>query len=211
MLINTVTFYVIVLFPSIAHGGVPFSRKPLPLEMGASSVPLSFLAGYSKPIQLVQYNEYLAFKCMGCVLLRSFPLSRCKGRLGSRGASVEHALVESVVERRQLVKDVRVPPPPSLHLPDIAHLHIFLVLLLFVFVEGKLVVHLVLLADLLLPSRGAADPHGDHPEELDHRLLGGHQLARQCTHSQVQGSVMVSEEDALSFIILHQIRKYFTI
>ena len=34
MLINTVTFYVIVLFPSIAHGGVPFSRKPLPLEMG---------------------------------------------------------------------------------------------------------------------------------------------------------------------------------
>ena len=211
MLTNTVTIHVMVLFRSIAHGGVPISRKPLPPEMGGSSVPLSFLAGYSKPIQFVQYNEYLAFKCMGCVLLRSFPLSRCKGRLGSRGASVEHALVQSVVGRRQLVKDVRVPPPPSLHLPDIAHLHIFLVLLLFRFVEGKLVVHLVLLPHLLLPPRGAADPHGDHPEELDHRLLGGHQLACPCTHSQVQGSVMVSEEDALSFIILHQIRKYFTI
>ena len=200
-----------VLFRSIAHSGVPISRKPLPLEIGAYSVPLSFLAGHSQPIQFIQYNEYLAFKCMGCVLLRSFPLSRCKGRFGSRGASVEHALLESVVGRRQLVKDVRVPPPPSLHLQDIAHLHIFLVLLLFVFVEGKLVVHLVLFADLLLPPRGAADPHGDHPEELDHRLLRGHQLASQCTHSQVQGSVMVSEEDALSFVILHQIRKYFTI
>ena len=86
-------------------------------------------------------------------------------------------------------KDVWVPAPPApapLSQALLPHLHLLLHLL------PSLLSLLEALLRLLVGPRSAANPHRDHPEEPDHRLLGGNQPSGQCANSPRPGSRKVS-------------------